>query len=311
MNFLFARLDWRFVRSLGELQILTRVSYAMLVIVPILAGIWNAPPMRDWVSHNLPHSWVFAFLAALAVTLAQVIYQLRAPDIVRHSTLDQFVRDARREYTDQSALERVEAADRALDRRSRPGLSLTQFIYYYEPAEKIANIEKRIEQFLRHNADTLSLDRGLWDEGREHFLKDGIQEIAFEVWDVYGDYVSREAFSRVSNRSLYSERKDLKLLTQLQFSQANVPCSQTLALEARALSEGRPHDPREVLSVTERQLHNTTKIGYAARLQYLTEADRRPLAMLTASILYAAAIALITVITVDQTRTVLIAAGWP
>ena len=42
MNLFFFRLDWRFVRSLGELPILTRASYAMLAIVPLLAGVWTS-----------------------------------------------------------------------------------------------------------------------------------------------------------------------------------------------------------------------------------------------------------------------------
>jgi len=87
--------DWQFVRSLGELQILTRASYAMLVVVPILAGIWTALPPEVSSSHFLPHSWVFAFLAALAVTVGQVLYQLQGPQIVRRSTLEDYVRDAR------------------------------------------------------------------------------------------------------------------------------------------------------------------------------------------------------------------------
>jgi hypothetical protein len=32
--------DWRRVRTIGELQILTRASYLMLVVVPILAALW-------------------------------------------------------------------------------------------------------------------------------------------------------------------------------------------------------------------------------------------------------------------------------
>ena len=35
-------LNWRLVRGIGELKILTRVSYAMLIVVPILAGTWPA-----------------------------------------------------------------------------------------------------------------------------------------------------------------------------------------------------------------------------------------------------------------------------
>jgi hypothetical protein len=35
-------LNWRLVRSIAELQVFTRVSYAMLVVVPTLAGTWPA-----------------------------------------------------------------------------------------------------------------------------------------------------------------------------------------------------------------------------------------------------------------------------
>lgn len=34
------RVDWQVVRGVGELQVLTRVSYLMLVLVPILAALW-------------------------------------------------------------------------------------------------------------------------------------------------------------------------------------------------------------------------------------------------------------------------------
>jgi len=34
--------NWRIVRSLGELQILTRISYVMLVAVPLMAATWPA-----------------------------------------------------------------------------------------------------------------------------------------------------------------------------------------------------------------------------------------------------------------------------
>lgn len=35
-------LNWRLIRALGELQILTRASYVMLIVVPILAASWPA-----------------------------------------------------------------------------------------------------------------------------------------------------------------------------------------------------------------------------------------------------------------------------
>jgi hypothetical protein len=41
-RWLFSPFKWGLVRSFGELQILTRASYVMLIVVPMLAGTWPA-----------------------------------------------------------------------------------------------------------------------------------------------------------------------------------------------------------------------------------------------------------------------------
>ncbi len=41
-TFIKGRADWRLVRGLAELQILTKASYVTLILVPILAGTWPA-----------------------------------------------------------------------------------------------------------------------------------------------------------------------------------------------------------------------------------------------------------------------------
>ena len=56
------RPEWRFVRALGELQILTRASYVMLAVVPLLAGVWTALPFDKMV--YLPRSWLLAFFCS-------------------------------------------------------------------------------------------------------------------------------------------------------------------------------------------------------------------------------------------------------
>ncbi|MBD0273900.1 MAG: hypothetical protein ICV73_18475, partial [Acetobacteraceae bacterium] len=43
-------LTWEKVRGMGELQILTRASYAMLVIVPLLVGLW--PSVRLIINNH-------------------------------------------------------------------------------------------------------------------------------------------------------------------------------------------------------------------------------------------------------------------
>jgi hypothetical protein len=43
--------DWGVIRIFGELQILTRASYVMLIVVPLLAGVW--PTVRMVINgHN-------------------------------------------------------------------------------------------------------------------------------------------------------------------------------------------------------------------------------------------------------------------
>ncbi|CAH7039261.1 conserved membrane hypothetical protein [Vibrio chagasii] len=51
LKFIIARFwNWRLVRGVAELQILTRASYFMLVFVPILAGLW--PAVRLYVNNH-------------------------------------------------------------------------------------------------------------------------------------------------------------------------------------------------------------------------------------------------------------------
>jgi hypothetical protein len=58
------------------------------------------------------------------------------------------------------------------------------------------------------------------------------------------------------------------------------------------------------------RLHDITKIEYAARLSYLMEADTGKFAMWAGTLFYIVAIALILIITVIQTLSVLTTAGW-
>src|ERR1700730_15780925 len=97
--------------------------------------------------------------------------------------------------------------------------------------------------------------------------------------------VMREAFYRIPKGFFYSEQKDEAMSRALSRLVGRV--------FARLFSM--------IDSNVDEKLHNLSKIEYAARLHYLTEADRRVLAMSSASILYAAAIVSIFIITVNQT----------
>jgi hypothetical protein len=296
MNIWLVRLDWRFARSLGELQILTRASYVMLLVVPILAGIWTAPPWGEPARHPLPQAWVFAFLAALAVTLAQVIYQLRAPEIVRHSTLDEYKIQSSSEFAEHPAMARVDDADNSLE-RARYQLTWSKFINYYSPAKLIAEAEMKILQgIVENNAflDKYEREHNVHDQENEKNFYQLMKNLSEKYnWRDIGDYTLREVEYNFERSRFYSRNKD---------EQTSNAISEPYKPVFRYLMRGD--------SPLSREQHGMIKVGYASRLLYLEQADRRKCSMLLASMLYAGAILLILIISWNQTLAVLAAAGW-
>lgn len=70
-------LNWRLIRSLGELQILTRASYIMLILVPILAATW--PAVRLVVNqHNKAVREAQAVLERTKLSVEEVLTRARS-----------------------------------------------------------------------------------------------------------------------------------------------------------------------------------------------------------------------------------------
>jgi hypothetical protein len=78
-------LTWQKVRAVGELQILTKVSYTMLALVPILVGVWQG--VKVWVNqtkHEVSHAareldqTVDARRAAAPEPVAEELKKIRA-----------------------------------------------------------------------------------------------------------------------------------------------------------------------------------------------------------------------------------------
>jgi hypothetical protein len=275
------------------------------VVVPILAGIWTALPPGVSSSHFVPQSWVFAFLAALAVTVGQVLYQLRGPQIVRRSTLEDYVRDARREYRDQPTPEKLDAADEVLGPDGSE-MSEARRKLFYPQSGRIAEFEETVVKTIT-NQDQVDPD---WvKKAYDYDANDALVVTKDGIWQHYGQYVAREGYRGLRNGRVYSTQPPVSDFPRNRLSEASHALNSAGEAKRRALpAEGlRALDERRQ---TDRFLHETTKIGYAARKQYLIEANRRRAAMLIATGLYVIAIALIVVITVDQTLAVLQAAGW-
>jgi hypothetical protein len=91
--------DWGVVRALGTLQILTRVSYSSLVLVPVLAGVWRV--LSAAVGRPLlPFSWVLTFFAAVAVALGYTLYQVAAPQLIREKSRDDLISERLAEFSE-------------------------------------------------------------------------------------------------------------------------------------------------------------------------------------------------------------------
>jgi hypothetical protein len=155
------------------------------------------------------------------------------------------------------------------------------FVYYYPPADKILRIEKEIGKVLNNI-----------NEVNDKMLR----TIFIENIERGGDYETREAFYRTSKGKFYERDSYLGSLHGADLY--NLSYHIDPVIDSINYTE------------TDNLLHNTAKVGYAARLSYMIEADRRFSSLLLASISYLIAIALILIITGDQIRAVLIAAGW-
>jgi hypothetical protein len=183
--------NWRLVRSLAELQILTKASYVMLILVPLLAGVWPAVRLAvnqydksvaeaaaifdraatrfaevqsrlpnftirsgqtetnrqqsSSIQHNdladieslhataeefraqvaqykidyrsrtiesvrIPRPFAAAFMAALAVVIAHMLYQMFAPQTLQRMTLDQYVAHKKDDYSKHRSPDSIEEA---------------------------------------------------------------------------------------------------------------------------------------------------------------------------------------------------------
>lgn len=326
-------LNWRLISALGQLHILTKASYVMLIVVPLLAGMW--PAIRAYVNqHNkhaaelatnlekaqirleetqksaapdftkllarfapealeqsvlrkdieataakfnetadilhttvsafksdfsertlkdpkLPWSFAAAFFAALFAVLAHLVYQLFAPDVIKATTLDEFVSNRKDQYAkhpSQDALQRAEEFARtALGKRAQR------------------------EDFY----------------GAEHLLR-GLLEMPEK---------ERPSFLR----SL--DQKRLRLIANY-LANTDTQRNNLFNGEIRDMVD-------QVLDLPEkRDFREMTIIERGAKAEYLYSAGRAPLAIIATAFLYAIAVCVVLSIIWTQATSVMDAAGW-
>lgn len=117
---------WHRVRALGELAILNRVSLVALIAVPLIAGVWKlvdvAVKSMFEVEENpvsIGASLVFAFFAAMFVTLGRLVYQVFAPPTIQKFDEDAFVDDMMQRYTKGEGVLREDGLRRATEALAR------------------------------------------------------------------------------------------------------------------------------------------------------------------------------------------------
>lgn len=128
---------WQTVRAVGALQVLTKASYVMLALVPILAGLWLG--VRSWaapagLTAHMPSAWAFGFFAALFVVLGHFVYQVWCPELVKEQTSDKFAEAQLASFT-------ADGHDRN-DRLTRATTALKD-LAQHAPTRRHANLVRR------------------------------------------------------------------------------------------------------------------------------------------------------------------------
>ena len=83
-------LNWGKVKTFGDLKLLTKASYLILLFVPLLAGFWPILQNITPLISDLPSVWSWIFFAALAVILGHLIYEAFTPENIKNLSRDEF-----------------------------------------------------------------------------------------------------------------------------------------------------------------------------------------------------------------------------
>ncbi len=127
---LLALINWSMSSDLARLELLTRVSFLSIFVVPIIAAFW--PAIRETLNgvflaasllgidgsgttiqstwDAMPKVWVFTFYASIFTVVGQFFFQAFAPATIKRQSKDEFVAARKREYIDSpTPIEREQA----------------------------------------------------------------------------------------------------------------------------------------------------------------------------------------------------------
>lgn len=331
-------LNWRLVRSLAELQILSRVSYFMLIFVPLLAGLW--PAVRYYVNnHNeaiveateileeqtvayktafdslsstfqadyldsqtqeyavtvinkveavadsfnediadftedfipktieepkLPWTWGAAFFAALFSVIAHLFYQLRAPEILKKFTNDEFVKYRKEDYAAHASEEALERAKQYL--ATKEGVQGTKIEH-----ERIYRLYKKIHADLFYDTP---------------YSNSNINPV-----------------ERLVNFNL----SDLTAIQSLLIEQPDLPDAPKML---NFVNEAYARNTKSAGITDVEKQKQMTVIERGANAEYLYWASKNRFMALLSTVFYSAAVIVLLDIIFIQSQKVLVATGW-
>jgi len=102
--------EWTKVRAFSNLEILRKISYFIIVLVPILATIWHKISESLALDENLPIFWVVSFFSSLSVIVSHTIFELFAPIIIKEFSPRDYLDHKIRDFRDNETVSKIDHA---------------------------------------------------------------------------------------------------------------------------------------------------------------------------------------------------------
>jgi hypothetical protein len=300
-------INWRLVRSLGELQILTRASYITLILVPILAGVW--PAVRLIV--NQPSKEVTEAATILDRASARFSEVLSSPSSVAQKEQVGSLHAAGDEFRRQVNQNRMDYEKRAIETPRMPAALAIGFIaalvvvlahLVYQMSAPPTVRRTTLNEYIAEKKDDYSKHRPF------DAVPEAMQLLEGEKRRKPKDYL----VVVVPTDDPDELRNYLKGRTPFQQEELREACKGTGTSDAskilRMLASMDEERDLATRAELERQ-KNVAIIAKAAEIEYLRDAKTKWPIMILTALLYGFAIYLIGTILWNQTVSVMDAAG--
>jgi hypothetical protein len=310
------RANLRAVRAIAQLQILTRVSYVILVVVPLLAATW--PTVRWFINrHNDAAESAVERTRDARVALEAAMTD-PSPSALRSPRLDSALAVVLRSATAAESVSVDYAATRRLSADLPWTLAVAFFAALFVALAHLAYQTLSPETIRVHSMETFTAERA------DTFAERGTDDDVVRAQEVLSGHAGRavRGRDRTLDEKLLRHLADLGELAGMQLETIPRPRLRRLLLDlesgALTVHDADVDHSLETLvraalgevSETDRAQDAQLAIRDAAKAEYLTFAAQGPIGIVLAGGLYLLAIVLIVLLTKAHIEAVVSAAGW-